>query len=77
MSALDRAMQLRAQAGNTRERPNINTTPEKTIGGGAMAALGGAGAGAAVSTALGLSGPAAPIVAGLGLAAAMGGYFDS
>lgn len=85
-------MQLRGQVASTKERPNISATPEKTIGGASMAGLGGAGAGAAVSSALGLgtagaagaslipalATPAAPLAAvGLGLGAALGGYFDA
>lgn len=78
MSALDTAMQLRGQAMATKEQPNIDTTPEKTIGGGAMSALGGAGAGGAVAGAIGITNPVigGAMVAGGALLSALG-YFDS
>ena len=76
MKAIDRAMALRGQIGN-REQPNINTAPEKTLGGAGMAALGGAGAGAAAATALGASGPVGWGVIGGGALLSTLGYFDS
>ncbi len=77
-SALERAEKhgSMAQAMLGRTQPNI-PKPGKTIGGGMMSALGGAGAGAAMSSALTLSNPAtAALVIGAGL---LGGaqYFES
>lgn len=76
MSALDRAMQLRGQAAQTKEQPHIKG-PGKSIGGAGMSALGGAGAGAAIGTAIGLSNPATAGLALGGAALSAAGYFDA
>jgi len=52
MSALNRAMELRGQVSGTKEQPNIDTRPGKTIAGGLTSALGGAATGAALSAAI-------------------------
>ena len=75
-SALDRAMSLRKNIG-AGEQPHIKA-PKKTLASGAVSALGGAGAGAGLVTALSVTNP---ITAGImvGGGALLGGaeYFSS
>lgn len=63
MNALDRAMQLRSSINIGQPKPQM---PKKSIGGGLSSALGGAGTGAALATAI-------PAAAGFGVPLAIGG----
>ncbi|MBN2250513.1 MAG: hypothetical protein JW724_00380, partial [Candidatus Altiarchaeota archaeon] len=77
---------MMGQASNTyanMDKKRQNMTPEKTVGGGIMAGLGGVSAGSAIAgsemgmsaiTAMGMTGPGA--IAGMG-ALALGAYFLS